>query len=237
MADRYQVLLVEDSLDCQSLVTRSLEGSAQVTIASDLKSARKLLESNRFDVMLLDVGLPDGDGFGFCSSILTEQGPNRPRILFLTGNSKSSDKLTGFTVGADDYVVKPFDPLELKARVQAHLRHRREITEAAQAVRVGNLELNLVNYFVEVKTESGPAHPSLTPSEFRLLYQLAKNEGRVVTREQILSSLSEDNLDVSDRSVDVHISRLRKKLLGCSHSIESIYGVGYRLNRCQEVTS
>src|SRR6185312_566320 len=116
-----------------------------------------------------------------------EKGANRPRILFLTGSSKVSDKLTGFTVGADDYVCKPFDPLELKARVQAHLRHRREITEASQGTVSGDLEMNLVNYFVEIKTASGPVHPDLTPSEFRLLYQLVKNEGRILSRDQLLS--------------------------------------------------
>jgi len=229
MPDREQILLIEDSLDCQTLVSRSLEGTAQVMVASDLLAAEELLEKHDFDLLLLDVGLPDGDGFGFCSRLLAELGPNRPRVLFLTGKSKISDKLTGFSMGADDYLVKPFDPLELRARVQAQLRSRRELAGAAQSVRVGNLEMNLVTYFVQIKTDTGFLHPELTPTEFRMLYQLAKNEGRVLSRDQLLSSISEDNLDASDRAVDVHVSRIRKKLAGCSHAIESMYGIGYRL--------
>src|SRR6185312_4818281 len=115
--------------------------------------------------------------------------------------------------------------------VQVQLRNRRELSEASQSVRAGNLEMNLANYFVELKLESGTVHPVLTPTEFRLLYQLVKNEGRVLSRDLLLAGSSEDNLDVSDRSIDVHISRIRKKLTGCTHCIESMYGIGYRLIR------
>lgn len=228
---RHRVLLVEDSPDYQKLVCRSLQDEAQVVVAADLKSAQQILEKDPIDLLLLDVTLPDGNGFGLCSRILADMGLNRPRIVFLTGSGKIADKLTGFSVGADDYLVKPFEPLELKARVQAQLRNQREITEAAQSVKVGNVELNLVNYLVEIQSTAGVSRPEFTRSEFQILYQLAKNEGRVQSREQLLSALSEDNLEVSDRVIDVHISRIRKKLLGSTHVIEPIYGVGYRLTK------
>ena len=224
-----KVLLVDDSIDCQILVTRALQDAAHVTVAPDIGTAKRLLQSNEYELLLLDVGLPDGDGFGFCSSLLTELGARHPRVLFLTGSRDISDKLTGFSVGGDDYLIKPFDPLELKARVQAHLRNRHELIEAARTLRLGNLELNLAAYAAEVHENSGTVRLDLTPTEFKLLYHLAKNEGRILSREQMLTGLFDGKTHVTDRTIDAHLSRVRKKLADCTHNVEAIYGIGYRL--------
>jgi DNA-binding response OmpR family regulator len=110
------------------------------------------------------------------------------------------------------------------------LRNRRELTEAAEKIHIGNLELCLANYSAEIRTDSELLKPDLTPTEFKLLYQLAKNEGRILSREQLLASL-DDRVHVGDRTIDAHLSRIRKKLSGCTCDVEAIYGVGYRLRR------
>jgi DNA-binding response OmpR family regulator len=226
-----RVLLIEDSKDYQSMVNRALEGTADVTVAPDLSSARRLLDIQEYDLLLLDVGLPDGNGFGFCSAFTRQRGLNRPRILFLTGRHGITDKLNGFSAGGDDYLLKPFDPRELKARVQTHLRVRDELLDGAQRLHVGSLVFCLVSCSLEIHEESGIFRPSMTPTEFRILYRLASHEGRILSRDQLLPEDSEDDseFNISERNIDVHMSRIRKKIAVSTHSIESIYGVGYRL--------
>jgi len=225
-----RVLLVDDSEDCRLLVSRALQDCYRLSIASDVAEAKRIMENQDFALLLLDVDLPDGDGFRLCSSILAQKkGLSRPRVLFLTGARDIRDRLTGFSVGGDDYVVKPFDPLELKARVAAHLRTCRETAEAARGFQVGNLTLDLEAHTLEIDGEDGIIRPDLTPTEYLLLQSLARHEGRVLSRERLLSNLSGDHLDVTDRSIDSHLSRLRKKLAGASHTVEAVYGIGYRL--------
>jgi two-component system phosphate regulon response regulator PhoB len=225
------ILLLEDAPDSQALVRRALEEVGEVKVAGDLKCANALLEKNKFDLLIVDVQLPDGDGFGFCSTVLTAPGAHRPKILFLTGNGELSAKLTGFSVGADDYLVKPVDPLELRARVIAQLRSREEAATKASIVRKGNLRLNLSTHSAAM-IEDGIEKPiDLTPTEFKLLFQLARYEGRIFSREQLLQSLKGGAVHVTDRTIDAHLCRIRKKLAECTHSPEPIYGVGYRLVR------
>lgn len=224
-----RVLLVDDSVDCQLMVSRALHGAVHVSVASDLEAARRLLESEEYDLLLLDVDLPDGDGFGLCSTLMAQKGGRRPRIVFLTGATELADRLTGFSVGGDDYVVKPFDPLELKARVQAHLRVSREAQEAARGLQIGNMTLDATANSVEISLGAETLRPELTPTEFRLLHHLAKHEGRIQSREQLLNVLGGDRSYSTDRTIDAHLSRLRKKISGCTHMIDSVYGIGYRL--------
>jgi two-component system alkaline phosphatase synthesis response regulator PhoP len=224
-----RVLLVEDSVDCQLLVRRALESSVKLEVAPDLATAKRMLAADRYDLLLLDVELPDGDGFGLCSSLVSESGSARPRIMFLTGSQKIGEKLTGFSVGGDDYITKPFNALELKARVQAHLRTHADLTKSRRRLRTGNLVLDLSCYTAEVDSDSGPIKVDLTPMEFRLLYALARNEPRVLSREQLLAAASSHGEESLDRTIDAHLCKLRKKLRGLTHVIESVYGVGYRL--------
>jgi DNA-binding response OmpR family regulator len=223
-----RVLLVDDSYDCQLLVKRALEDSVDLVVAPTLEKAKSLLQSQDFDLLLLDVNLPDGDGFGFCSSLLFEKGNHRPRVLFLTGKTEMADKLTGFSVGGDDYLVKPFEPLELRARVQAHVRNIRETILAARTVQIGNMRMDLSSHSVDLATRAGKVPIDFTPTEFKLLHYLAKQEGQISSRGQLLAALFDGKVHVVDRTIDAHLSRVRKKLMECTHTIEPVYGVGYR---------
>lgn len=223
-----RILLIEDSPDSQILARRALEDMAEVIIAGNIENAKKLLEANEFDILLVDVGLPDGDGFGFCTTLLANAAGNRPKIMFLTGKGSLEHKLTGFSVGGDDYLVKPVDPLELRARVQAQLRSCREAVIHANVLRAGNLRLNVSSHSASVGEGVGPQEIDFTPTEFKLLHQLARNPGQVYSREQLLMALKGGKVHVTDRTIDAHLCRVRKKLADCTYNVEPIYGVGYR---------
>jgi len=224
-----RILLIEDSADSQILARRALEDLAEVIIAGNIASAEKLLEANEFDVLLVDVALPDGDGFGFCSTLRGKaSGGHRPKIMFLTGKGELADKLTGFSVGGDDYLVKPIDPLELRARVHAQLRACSEAVIQANVLRTGNLKLDVSSHTASLAHGESGVEITFTPSEFKLLHQLARNPGQVFSRDQLLQSLRGGKAHVTERTIDAHICRVRKKLIECTHNVEPIYGIGYR---------
>lgn len=228
---KHSVLLVEDSLDCQILVKAALENEAVVTVATDVSAASQLLKSRNYELLLLDVNLPDGNGFDFFSELNMNRGVGGPRVIFLTANDKIQDKLTGFSIGADDYVVKPFNPMELRARALAHIRHREEMMESAQTITVGRLRLNLALGKVDVIGENGVCEIEVTPVELKLLGLLAKNVGRIMLREQLALLFNHGDSKSGDRVVDVYMSKLRRKLTSFGYGIESIYGFGYRLTQ------
>jgi DNA-binding response OmpR family regulator len=218
-------------------VRRALENCAEIHVASSQSQARTVLRDQDFDLLIVDVSLPDGDGFGLCATVLAAKDRPRPRVLFLTGKGTLADKLTGFSVGGDDYLVKPIDPLELRARVEAQLRHCREAAIAigqSSRLHAGNLYVDLGEHRATVRgAEKGPRELALTPTEFKLLLQLLRRESQVLSREQLLEGLNAGKVHVTDRTVDAHLCRLRRKLetAASSHNVEPVYGVGYRLIR------
>lgn len=225
-----RILLIEDSPDSQFLVRSAVEEMAEIIIAGNLESARHLLRANEFDLLIADVRLPDGESFELCAEIVTRERSIRPRVIFLTCLSDLADKLTAFASGCDDYVVKPIDPLELRARVQAQLRSCRDAILDANVVRAGNLQLDLSEHIAHLGTGIQPEQLELTPTEFKILKLLARHPGQAFSREQLLEAIKGGGGSrVTDRSVDTHICRVRKKLGSCTHSVEPIYGVGYRL--------
>jgi DNA-binding response OmpR family regulator len=224
-----QILLVDDALDSQEIVRRALGPEHGLRAASTLKEAREALAGGVFDLLLLDVMMPDGDGFKFLASARNEGILREARVIFVTGKDAIDDKVVGFTVGADDYLPKPFHPMELKARVGALLKRRKEEFDAQQIVSAGNLRLETDSLRATVLTPAGELLLDLTPLEFRLLAFLARNATRVLSRERLLDAVWTDCTDVYDRTVDAHLSKLRKKLLPSNVTIESLYGVGYRL--------
>ncbi len=224
-----RVLLVEDAVSSQILVSRALENSVDLRVAGDIASANRLMASEEFQLLLLDLDLPDGSGLSFCSQLAAENSEKkRPRIIFLTGSHNMADKLAGFSVGGDDYVTKPWNPLELKARVLSQLRSLEDAKQSTKKLRVGNLAIDLGAHSVHLESPSGNREIRLTPTEFKLLYALAENESRIVPRERLLELIVHHE-DANDRSIDSHLSNLRKKLGHFSHAIEGVYGVGYRL--------
>lgn len=218
-----RILIVEDETRLSQLLADYLAHAHFETEQTDsAKAAITLAESGRFDAMLLDLMLPDGDGMEVCKSIRKHS--NLP-ILMITARVDEVDRLLGLELGADDYICKPFSPREVVARVKAVLR--RAHPEPAPAGQI--LELDPERYEARI----GSQHISLTAIEFALMQTLARHPGRIWSRDQLMDEIYQDHRVVSDRTIDSHIRKLRKKLTEHSDDahdwIGSVYGVGYRL--------
>jgi len=222
------LLLIEDSPEMQIIVKSAFTSDYNVVTASTASSAWQQLEKKQFDLILLDVVLPDGDGFKFCAMLKTS---SQVPVVFLSGRTEVSDKVLGLAVGASDYITKPFSPLELRARVDAHLRDATLKKSSEDFFRVNDLCFNIPRQTITIMAEDSESELILTPIEFKLILFLARHQDEVMTRGQILDSIWGDRIYVVDRTVDVHISNLRKKLSSSQSSITPVLGVGYRFCR------
>jgi DNA-binding response OmpR family regulator len=149
-------------------------------------------------------------------------------VIFLTAKNSVSDKVLGFSVGADDFISKPFDGLELKARVDSRLRKRDRERAESDILKLGDIEINKSTQKVQIFENGQATDIDLTPIEFKLLLFLCKEVNKVYSRDEILNSVWGESIHVYSRSVDTHISKLRKKLGSKSSYIESVHGSGYR---------
>jgi len=229
-----KILLIEDSPEMSALVANTLSDRYTITVTGARAEALKLIERDSFDLIILDVQLPDGDGFQFCAELKSKEHWQGKPVFFLTAKSSIEDKILGFAVGADDYVVKPFDPRELLARVQAKLRHHEIIR---RGLRVGDLWLDFERQSAFFCRHDGETHIELTTTEFRLLSYLAQNEGLVLNRDKILDFVWGENRYLGDRSVDVHVSSLRRKMRGMRCMIKTVYKTGYSFSFSRESKS
>jgi DNA-binding response OmpR family regulator len=221
------ILVVDDHAHVRTLVRDYLtENGYRVATARDGAEALVMARHEPPDLILLDIMMPRLDGFEFMRAFRKEH--NTPVIL-LTARLAESDKVAGLELGADDYVTKPFGMQELVARIRAVLR-RTEQGSAALAERVhriGDLELNRSTFSVTVAGEP----VNLTPSEFQLLATLIEAPKRVFTREMLLERLQGNDYDGVERTIDVHVSNLRKKIEpdpGAPRYIKTVFGIGYR---------
>jgi len=218
------VLVVEDERDIAETLELYLRSEHfRTERASDGEQALALFRAARPDLVLLDVMLPAKDGLEVLKTIRAE---SRVPVIMLTARAEEVDKLLGLGLGADDYVVKPFSPRELMARVKAVLRRSKAEGDARAPIRVGPLEIN--PYAVAVHVAGRPLR--LTPTEFRLLHHLARTPGRAVSRAELVEAAMPES-DALERAVDVHLKNVRHKLAegGAAELLETVRGVGYRL--------
>lgn len=216
------VLIVDDDESICMLLKAFLESEGlKAHICHDGQSAIDLLETMPIDIILLDVMMPDMNGFETLRRIRTK---HSVPVIFLTARDMLTDKEKGFEAGADDYIVKPFDPREVLLRIRAQLRETGLVT--SRTVTVGELSIDMDRYRVYI---GGNQITGLKPKEIQLLHFLAKNAGQVLTREQIINNVWGYSTLVDSRTIDVHILRLRKALGEYSNYIGTVFGVGYRL--------
>ncbi|MGE0632317.1 MAG: response regulator transcription factor [Pseudobdellovibrionaceae bacterium] len=225
----YNILLVEDSDDVYQLVQHSLGQDYNLDWAPSLKVAKQMITEKRYNLILLDVMLPDGDGYQLCSLLQAQPATQDIPVIFLTAKNSTSDKVLGFSVGADDYIAKPFDGLELRARVETKFRKQKRERMRFEVQRLGPIEINRESQKVSLTNGPNKQDLDLTPIEFKLLVFLAREPNKVYTRDDILNGVWGENVHVFSRSVDTHISKLRKKLGPYSESIQSVHGSGYKL--------
>jgi DNA-binding response OmpR family regulator len=218
------ILIIEDEKKISGIVKAYLEKEQyDVTIAETGEQALSILKKG-FSLVILDLMLPDMDGEEICR--LIREGSDMP-VLMLTAKSGENDKIAGLGIGADDYVVKPFSPRELVARVKAHLRRSRKSRKEILSFNQGSLKINIANY--EVFREK--QHVVMTPTEFKILIALAENPGRVLTRDQIVNLVQGYDFEGYDRTIDAHVKNLRHKVEKHSKEpefIKTVYGVGYK---------
>lgn len=225
-----RLLVVEDEEDLvQALRLGLVRAGYAVDVAVDAEQAYERLAVNAYDLMLLDINLPDGDGFDVCRSIrcgeIAVEAGFQLRVLMLTARGALDDRVHGLDEGADDYLVKPFALAELLARVRALLR--RDSGGAGVEVRVGPLRLDVARH--QASRDGQPLR--LTPKEFGVLEYLMTRPGRVVSAEELLEHVWDENADPFTQTVRVTVGTLRRKLGTTSGNplIETVVGCGYRL--------
>lgn len=224
----HNILLVEDSPETFHLVKLAIGQTAHLEWTKTLAHGFATVAKRDFDLILLDLMLPDGDGFRFCSMLQSDDRLKKIPVIFISAKSSVADKVMGFSVGGEDYVTKPFEPVELRARIEARLRKKERERNEQDYLRLGDIEINRVTQRVHAFENGVEKQIELTPIEFKLLIFLGRKPNHVFTREEVLNSVWGDNVYVYSRSVDTHVSKLRKKLGEHSHYIQSVHGSGYR---------
>lgn len=226
-----KILLLEDSPEIQRLVKACLpEHTLMVT--GTLAEARNALRTFKADLMLLDIMVPDGESYS-----LIQEAQNLPEmkdipVIFLTSKSSTGDKVLGLSLGVDDYITKPFDPMELKARIHLRLSKSKALSGEKVNFTCGNLSFNLASQKVLMNRGAlTEKELDLSAFEFRLLVYLAKHVDHVLSRDQFMQNVWQANVHVLDRSIDSHVSNLRKKLTGSTYTIQAVYGEGYRFSK------
>lgn len=222
-------LLIDDDTLVQKVVRSCLVQHDVVCVAT-LEAARDLLKEPKWDMILLDVELPDGDGLSFLVEIQALVSEREVPVVLLTGRTRAVDKVAGYTMGAEDYITKPLDPLVFKARIESKIRKRQA---QQKQIKKDGFTFSLEKQTVVYDSVSGSMPIDLTTLEFKLLLYMVLRKDHILSREKLIFEVWGDNLNITDRTIDSHISHLRKRLLGSTLTIQSVYGAGYKLTDAQ----
>ena len=224
-----KILIIEDEPDIRkTLVYNIAREGYDVTTASSLSEGKQHIDLASFSLIILDLMLPDGSGLDLCRDIKSDANKSNIPIIILTAKDDEVDKVVGFELGADDYVTKPFSVRELILRIKAVLKRGKTQPESLEIKRqFGELVIDIESH--ETFVNNKPI--VLTALEFKLLLQLIDRRGRVQSRDQLLSDVWGYSTDVTTRTVDTHIKRLREKLGPMGKYVQTIRGVGYKFSR------
>jgi len=221
-----RILVIDDDASVSKLVSDVLtEEGFSVTTASCGEDGIKKVHRSKPNLIILDLRLPDMDGFQICQTLKKDKSVSAIPIIMLTVKSTKSSTVAGLEMGADDYIVKPFNQEELVARVKTVLRRASGGEKVEEILRYGNMYMNLDKHTVFIKDKK----IDLTPMEFDLLQILVRKKGHVLNRSFLLETVWGYEYFGTTRTVDVHIGRLREKLAPLGDKIETVEGVGYRL--------
>jgi len=224
-----RALVVEDDPDIVELIDHYLTAEGfEVESTADGRRALERLRAETFGLLILDLQLPGLDGLTVCAELRRDKRTSALPIVMLTARGDEADRVVGLEVGADDYVVKPFSPKELVARVRALLRRAERQEDEDQApLTLGEIEVDRARHVARVRGE--PVH--LTAKEFALLVALAEANGRVLSRQALLEGVWGYSYAEGTRTVDVHVRRLREKLPGLADRLITVKSLGYRIAR------
>jgi two-component system phosphate regulon response regulator PhoB len=220
-----RILVVDDEPEAVELVEFNLKQAGYATAtATDGAEALKKARGLTPDLIVLDVMLPEMDGFEICKTLRLETSTAKIPILMLTAKAAEIDRVLGLELGADDYLTKPFSPRELMLRIKKILSRGESPEKPKEQIRFGDLLIDLPRHIASWKNKS----IELTATEFKLLTILAQRAGRVQSRDQLLRDVWEYDSLIDTRTVDTHMRRLREKLGGASKHLDTVRGVGYR---------
>ena len=223
------ILVIEDEPDIRKTLEYNISREGhKVLTAGSLHDAEKIIQSQSISLVLLDLMLPDGSGLDFCRKLKTNSKTESIPVIILTAKDDEVDKVVGFELGADDYVTKPFSVRELILRIKAVLKRgevKKDIVEVER--QFGDLKIDIESHEVYVDE----MQIELTALEFKLLNQLVETRGRVQSRDQLLTEVWGYSAEVTTRTVDTHIKRLRNKLGSMGKYVQTIRGVGYKFSR------
>ncbi len=221
------ILIVEDDKSISKLIKYNLEKEGfKCLVSFDGEEAMEILDKSAVDLIILDIMLPGIDGLEVCKRIKQDRKLSATPIIMLTAKGEEVDRVVGFELGVDDYIVKPFSPRELILRIKAILKRLKPVELEKDILKSGRLLIDLPRHKVTVDKKE----IILTAMEFKLLVILIERRGRVQSREKLLEDVWDIASDVTTRTVDTHIKRLREKLGKAADYIETVRGVGYRFS-------
>jgi two-component system, OmpR family, phosphate regulon response regulator OmpR len=236
-APAQRLLLIDDDARLTAMVGDYLRGCGyEVEVAATLAAGRERVQSQSYDALLLDLMLPDGDGLDFTRALRADARTRRLPLLMLTARGEPMDRILGLELGADDYLGKPFEPRELLARVKALLRRAQPAAVADDVLAFGKLEIDLGAREARIAGQ----RCDLTSHQFELLAVLAQAAGRVLSRDQIMDALRGHPMEAFDRSIDVHVSRIRAAIEDDPKTpkrVITVRGAGYLFAKRQDADS
>jgi len=221
-----KILVIDDNKDYQFLIQSCLQGEYKVLVADTGKQGVTLAKEQKPSLILLDISLGEVDGFEVCHLLKGQKETAETPVIFLSSRSDSHSKVMGFDLGADDYIQKPFEAEELKARIRVRIKQNSVRREGLSVYESNDLKIDFLGHRVFIQSKEIP----FSALEFKLLSYFVRNPDRVLSREKILNNVWGMDTFVTDRVVDSHIRSIRKKLGPYKDHIESIYGEGYRFN-------
>ncbi len=220
-----KILLVEDDKNISKLVKYNLEkADLECALAFSGEEALSLLEKTPADLVILDIMLPQIDGLEVCRLLRQDPRLKHLPVVMLTAKGEEVDRIVGLELGADDYITKPFSPRELVLRIKAILKRGKGEEETKEIISIGKISVDIPKH----KVTAGGKEIVLTPMEFKLLLTLMERQGRVQTREKLLTDVWSFSGTVETRTLDTHVKRLREKLGKEGKLIETVRGLGYR---------
>lgn len=220
-----RILLIEDEEDIAALIKLQAEISGyRLHVEVDGVNGYRAIEREKPDLVLLDLMLPGENGLDVCRKMKNHPDLKNIPVIILSAKGEDLDVVLGLELGADDYIIKPFSPKVLFSRIKAVFRRGKEPEASSQALRFSDFILEVDRFLLRKGEKTIP----LTLSEFGILRRLLSNQGKVLTRNQLLDDVNNDDGFIVDRNIDVHIASLRKKLGPSFDSIETVRGVGYR---------
>jgi DNA-binding response OmpR family regulator len=229
-----KILCIEDDPISQTLIKLSLK-EFNIVIAANLFEAEKEINNNDFSLALIDIQLPDGDGIHFYSQFKKNSKLEHIPVVFLSGNDQISNKLLAFSLGADDFITKPFDPLELNARVQSKIVKSISKKDEKKIKILGDVQIDFDRQKVFYTNNGNEIDLNLTSKEQKMLSFISNRLEQVFSREQILNNVWA-NTHITDRTVDSHMAHLRSKLQNTQIDIKTVKNFGYKLTIKQRNT-